>query len=31
MNDNKLNECKTVFDIFDKDKDGKISKKNQEI
>jgi Ca2+-binding EF-hand superfamily protein len=27
MNDNKLNECKTVFDIFDKDQDGKISKK----
>ena len=27
MNDNKLNEYKTVFDIFDKDKDGKISKK----
>ena len=27
MNDNKLNECKTVFDIFDKDKDGKIAKK----
>ena len=27
MNDDKLNECKTVFDIFDKDKDGKIAKK----
>lgn len=27
MNEDKLNECKTVFEIFDKDKDNKISKK----